>query len=178
MRNPHSNAQKASSEAWEDIKMKYWTRNANEYELNAPSVVVTQLILATIFTGLAVLVKVLNLHNAAFWFFAIFAGLGFLGFFMRKNQKVTINPTQKTFNTPKGGVLGAAHSFALKNFSRFQVNKVTYALIPIAVEVSIYFLNESGKEVRYQLGQKLYTNSTAWAQQLIDETEKIIRENA
>lgn len=156
--------------------MKYWTRNGNEYELNAPSVKTTGLILAVIFTGLAVLTKMLDLHKGAFWFFTIFAGLGFLGFFMRKNQKVTINTAQKTFNTPKGGALGVAQSFALKNFSRFEVSKVTYALIPIAVEVSVYFLSENGKEIKYQLGQKLYTNATAWAQELIDETEKIIKE--
>lgn len=155
--------------------MKYWIKNGNEYELNTPSAKTMGLILAIIFTGLAVVVKVLNLHNAAFWFFAIFAGIGFLGFFIRKNQKVTINLTPKTFNTPKGGLLGVSHSFSLENFSRFEVHKVTYALLPIAVEVYVYFFNENGKEIKFLLGQKLYTNSTAWAQQLIDETEQIIR---
>lgn len=157
--------------------MKFWTKNGNEYVLNAPSAATTGLILTIVFAGLAVLVKVMNFHNIAFGFFAFFSVIGLLGYFKRKNQRITINISDKTFNTPKGGILGAENSFPLANFSHFQVNKVTYALIPIAVELLVYFFNDKGEQVKVQLGQKIYTNNTVWAQEIIDETEQIINQN-
>lgn len=158
------------------IFMKHWTKTGNEYELNVPSAATTGLIFAMIFAGLAVMVKVMNLHKYAFWFFAIFAVIGVLGYFKRRNQKMKINPTQRTFHTPKGGLVGTPNTFRLRNFSRFELSKVTYALIPIAVEIWAYFFDENGKEIRIQMGQKIFTNQTAWASQVIDETEKLINQ--
>lgn len=93
-------------------------------------------------------------------------------------SKPLSTPPPKTFHCPKTGIGGHMHSFPLKNFSHFKVDVVSFALIPMGVDVWMYFIDEQGKEKKIHLRQKAYTNKTAWTQELIDETQNLLNAHA
>ena len=74
------------------------------------------------------------------------------------------------------GLLRSKKVFSFDRFSHIEVLKETYSgFIPIGVSVKAYFVNDEGREAPILLRQVLFTLATRWAQQLVDETESLLK---
>lgn len=156
--------------------MKYWKQNGHEYVLSAQSKMTgLRLAVGVLCIGLAVAAKVLAWHNAAFWGLLVFGALCVIAAFARKGQRIAIDSAAKTFLYPSSAVGLGMQALPLHAFLRFEVHKAEYMRFPLGVDVHVLFL-DGGREKRFLLKSKGLTHSSAWAQELIDETEALIHQ--
>ena len=160
-------------------KMKYYAQTGSEYRLTRDKLTLFWLLLggvllfavSTLFEGSSVDEKV------AFWTARVFCVLLLLGAVSISNKKIVFNTHTREL-TAITGLFRSKKVFSFDRFSSIEVLKETYyGFITLGVSVKAYFKNDKGDEVPVLLRQVLFTLSTRWAQQLVDETESLIKAN-
>lgn len=153
--------------------MKYWTKEGSRYTLikNASTVYIL-IILGICFLGLAFF---LTLPKVAFYGCLFFGILSVLGGFTKHKEQVYIDTKTKKLTVVRT-IFSRKFDYDFHRFSRFEVHKVTYALLPVATSVHGYFIDANGREKMAQMRVVTWSFSDKWTQEMIDETEKIIAE--
>ena len=157
--------------------MKYYVQTGSEYTLIRNKLSLFWFLLgavllfaaSTLFDGNTVDEKV------ALWTARGLGALLLLGAASLAGKKVVFD-TRTREVTAVTGLLRRKKVFSFDRFSHIEVIKETYnGFIPIGVSVKAYFLNDEGREAPILLRQVLFTLATRWAQQLVDETESLLK---
>ncbi len=157
--------------------MKYYVQTGSEYTLIRNKLSLFWFLLgavllfaaSTLFEGNTVDEKV------ALWTARVLGALLLLGAVSLAGKKVVFD-TRTREVTAVTGLLRSKKVFSFDRFSHIEVLKETYSgFIPIGVSVKAYFVNDEGKEAPILLRQVLFTLATRWAQQLVDETESLLK---
>lgn len=157
--------------------MKYYVQTGSEYTLIRNKLSLFWFLLgavllfaaSTLFEGNTVDEKV------ALWTTRVLGALLLLGAVSLAGKKVVFD-TRTREVTAVTGLLRSKKVFSFDRFSHIEVLKETYSgFIPIGVSVKAYFVNDEGKEAPILLRQVLFTLATRWAQQLVDETESLLK---
>lgn len=157
--------------------MKYYVQTGSEYTLIRNKLSLFWFLLgavllfaaSTLFEGNTVDEKV------ALWTARVLGALLLLGAVSLAGKKVVFD-TRTREVTAVTGLLRSKKVFSFDRFSHIEVLKETYSgFIPIGVSVKAYFVNDEGKEAPILLRQVLFTLATRWVQQLVDETESLLK---
>lgn len=157
--------------------MKYYVQTGSEYTLIRNKLSLFWFLLgavllfaaSTLFEGNTVDEKV------ALWTARVLGALLLLGAVSLAGKKVVFDTRTREVRAVTG-LLRSKKVFSFDRFSHIEVLKETYSgFIPIGVSVKAYFVNDEGKEAPILLRQVLFTLATRWAQQLVDETESLLK---
>lgn len=157
--------------------MKYYVQTGSEYTLIRNKLSLFWFLLgavllfaaSTLFEGNTVDEKV------ALWTARVLGALLLLGAVSLAGKKVVFD-TRTREVTAVTGLLRSKKVFSFDRFSHIEVLKETYSgFIPIGVSVKAYFVNDEGREAPILLRQVLFTLATRWVQQLVDETESLLK---
>lgn len=157
--------------------MKYYVQTGSEYTLIRNKLSLFWFLLgavllfaaSTLFEGNTVDEKV------ALWTARVLGALLLLGAVSLAGKKVVFDTRTREVRAVTG-LLRSKKVFSFDRFSHIEVLKETYSgFIPIGVSVKAYFVNDEGREAPILLRQVLFTLATRWAQQLVDETESLLK---
>lgn len=157
--------------------MKYYVQTGSEYTLIRNKLSLFWFLLgavllfaaSTLFEGNTVDEKV------ALWTARVLGALLLLGAVSLAGKKVVFDTRTREVRAVTG-LLRSKKVFSFDRFSHIEVLKETYSgFIPIGVSVKAYFVNDEGREAPILLRQVLFALATRWAQQLVDETESLLK---
>ena len=157
--------------------MKYYAQTGSEYTL-----IRNKLTLFWFLLGAALLFAASTLlegnsvdEKVALWTARVLGVLLLLGAVSLAGKKVVFDTRTREVMAVTG-LFRSKKVLSFDRFSNIEVIKETYSgFIPIGVSVKAYFVNDEGKEIPILLRQVLFTLATRWAQQLVDETESLVK---
>ena len=157
--------------------MKYYVQTGSEYTLIRNKLSLFWFLLGAVLLFAAFILFEGNTvdEKVALWTARVLGALLLLGAVSLAGKKVVFD-TRTREVTAVTGLLRSKKVFSFDRFSHIEVLKETYSgFIPIGVSVKAYFVNDEGREAPILLRQVLFTLATRWAQQLVDETESLLK---